>query len=142
MNLLMILKLNYRVVKEAKWKNEFQIIPSNFCERIVAHLELSKTEVECFITRFQTPRNKRKHEAVVHVFLNETIENDAMTCFLFAQPRCEDSLSCFERENRGNVSFQMKNIFHRRGKPGGVSSGVDSSTCMIQIVVIYWRLTA
>ena len=41
MNLFMILKLNYREVKQAKWKNEFQI-PSNFCERLVTHLEVSR----------------------------------------------------------------------------------------------------
>ena len=55
MNLLMILKLNYREVAQARWKKRIFQIPSNFCERIVTHLEVSKTEVECFITRFQTP---------------------------------------------------------------------------------------
>lgn len=51
----------------------------------------------------------------------ETIRNDAVTSFLFAQPApCEDSLSCFVRDNPGNVSFQMKHMFHLRGKPGGV----------------------
>ena len=39
---------------------------------------------------------------------------------LQAQPHCEDSLSCFERDNPGNVSFQMKNMFHLRGKPMAV----------------------
>ena len=105
MNLLMILKLNYREVKQAKSKNEFQI-PSNFCERIVTHLEVSRTEVECFITGFQTPRNRRKHEAVGHVFRNETIRNYAVTCFLFATPLWGFSPSCFERDNPGKeVSY-------------------------------------
>ena len=34
MNLLMILKLNYREVKQAKSKNEFQI-PSNFAKELL-----------------------------------------------------------------------------------------------------------
>ena len=55
MNLLMILKLNYREVAQARWKKRIFQIPSNFYERIVTHLGVSKTEVECFITRFQTP---------------------------------------------------------------------------------------
>ena len=47
----------------------------------------------------------------------ETIRNDAVTSFLFAQPApCEDSLSCFVRDNPGNVSFQMKNMFHLKRK--------------------------
>ena len=44
---------------------------------------------------------------------------------LQAQSRCEDSLSCFERDNPGNVSFQIKNMFHLRETPGGVLSGVS-----------------
>ena len=70
MNLLMILKLNYREVAQARWKKRIFQIPSNFCERIVTHLEVSKTEVECFITRFQTPWKRQNHEAVGHVFSN------------------------------------------------------------------------
>ena len=70
MNLLMILKLNYREVAQARWKKRIFQIPSNFCERIVTHLEVSKTEVECFITRFQTPWKRQKHEAVGRVFSN------------------------------------------------------------------------
>ena len=111
-DLLMILKLNFWVVKQAKWKDEFQIIPSNFCERIVTHLEVSKTEVERFITRIQIPRNRRKDEAVGHVFSNETIKNDVVTIFLFRHNPVVRILSLVLRETTlGTFHFRWKTCF-------------------------------